>query len=507
MPTCQALIQQGVHKGHSCTNETDETYCAKHKRQAILDKAIKENLRYCDIARGCYTVLEDHQSKCMRCLHQARIRDRKREDQKRQDPNLCLDCGTTLTDAMRAKGKHEKLLRRCVPCYKKMVLIESQRAPRERHYKAEAFTNKHVLWNHYVKSAQKRRIDFAISKTVFQDLIVKPCIYCGYVKEGEVNGLDRLDNNKGYLQENLVPCCSTCNLLKGTQHPQEFVDKMAAIHTYSTDKTPIRSDMVEKWQTTYRSKCNPVYKSYAKSANSRNIEFVLSEEEFAEIIKQPCYICGLATSDTNKNGIDRVNNSLGYRLENARPCCGHCNLLKRDISYDDLIDKATKIASVYKVLTEQIATKNIPVRSSKTEARLKVESPLIESNIARDYKPLNEIIIPKEGVPESIQELLKETPIAPKQWKTKQIYEAIQDGKGDLYRAYCEEHNILESGWKELWDSFVLGVKGTTLEVSEPIIKAFIENLRRIRHNQLCAKRSKDVSNTDNKKFEITRDL
>jgi len=136
-----------------------------------------------------------------------------------------------------------------------------------------------------------------------------------------------------------------------------------------------------------------------------------------------------------------------------------------------------------------------------------VESPLIESNIARDYKPLNEVIIPKEGVPESIQELLKETPITPKQWKTKQIYEAIQDGKGDLYRAYCEEHNILESGWKELWDSFVLDVKGTTLEVSEPIIKAFIENLRRIRHNQLCAKRNKGVSNTDNKKIEITRDL
>jgi hypothetical protein len=488
MPTCQALIQQGVHKGQSCTNETDEIYCSKHKRQAILDKAIKENLRYCDIARGCYTVLEDHQSKCMRCLHQARIRDRKREDQKRQDPNLCLDCGTTLTEAMRAKGKHEKLLRRCVPCYKKMVLIESQRTPRERLYKAEAFANKHVLWNHYVKSAQKRRIDFAISKTVFQDLIIKPCFYCGYVKEGEVNGLDRLDNNKGYLQENLMPSCTTCNLLKGTQHPQEFIDKMTAIHTYSTDKTPIRSDIVEIWQTTYRSKCNPVYKAYAKSANSRNIEFLLSEEEFIAVIKQPCYLCGLTTSESNKNGVDRFNNDIGYRLDNSRPCCGHCNLLKKDIEYDVLIEKGAKISSVYGTLTGQIATKVIPVRNSKTEARIKIEDPLTESKIARDYKPLNEVILPKGGVPESIQELLKETPIVPKQWKTKQIYEAIQDGKDGLYKVYCEGHNSIEPGWKEQWDSFVRGVKGATFEISEPIIKAFIEHLRRIRHNQLCAK-------------------
>jgi len=489
MPTCQALIQQGVHKGQSCTNETDETYCSKHKRQAILDKAIKENLRYCDIARGCYTVLEDHQSKCMRCLHQARIRDRKREDQKRQDPNLCLDCGTTLTEATRAKGKHEKLLRRCVPCYKKMVLIESQRAPRERLYKAEAFANKHVLWNHYVKSAQKRRIDFAISKTIFQDLIAKPCFYCTYTKEGEVNGLDRLDNNKGYLQENLVPSCSTCNLLKGTQHPQEFMDKMAAIHTYSKDKTPIHLDIVEKWQTTYRSKSNPIYKTYAKSANSRNIEFLLSEEEFIAMIKQSCYLCGLTTSESNKNGVDRFNNDIGYQLDNSRPCCGHCNLLKKDIGYDNLIEKATKIAELYGTLTEQIATKNIPIRSSKTEARVKVDAPLTEAKVTMEYKPLNEVIVPKGAIPESIQELLKEIPIVPKQWKTKQIYEVIQEGKADMYKIYCEKHNIVESGWKETWNTFLLSVKGATLEVSEPIIKAFIEHLRRIRHNQLCSKR------------------
>ena len=143
--SCQALIQQGDKKGQQCNRPllkglTEEIYCSKHKRQAILDKAEKEQIRYCDIARGCYTILEDHQIKCIHCLHKARITDRKRNDKKRQDPNLCLDCGRSFAKSesinlvsvdtseatfanpqvLRAKGKHDKQLRRCVPCYEKL---------------------------------------------------------------------------------------------------------------------------------------------------------------------------------------------------------------------------------------------------------------------------------------------------------------------------------------------------------------------------------------------------
>jgi hypothetical protein len=88
--SCQALIQQGDKKGQPCNRPipnglTKEIYCSKHKRQAIMDKAEKEQIRYCDIARGCYTVLEDHQVTCTHCLHKARIIDRKRNDKKRQE--------------------------------------------------------------------------------------------------------------------------------------------------------------------------------------------------------------------------------------------------------------------------------------------------------------------------------------------------------------------------------------------------------------------------------------
>ena len=487
--TCQAPIQQGARKGELCGRDTTEQYCSKHNRQAIIDKAVNENIRYCDIARGCYTVLADHEAKCTRCLHRSRINDRKANDKKRQDATLCLDCGRTLTEEIRAKGKHGKPLRRCVPCYEKLLKQESERPDRERNFKAEAFTNKHVIWNHYVKGAKKRGIHFAISKTLFESLIMKPCFYCDHQKVGEVNGIDRLDNQRGYIEENVGPCCETCNVLKGSQHPQEFIDKMYVIYMYQTFNHPISDELVEKWSTTYRSKTVPSYKTYAKGANTRNIEFKLSEIEFSEISNQSCYLCGLS----DKNGIDRFDNMKGYLLENCKPCCGHCNLMKKDQPYESIMRSAQQIHKKYTTLTEWMNTKEVGIRSSNIEPRIKVENPETKESMVREYKPLNEVIVPQESTPEEIQQLLeeKEEPIVmPKQWKTKQIYEFISANHENQYKEHCEQGNDMSKHptWEQDWILFVLSIKGKPMEESEPIIRAFVENLRRIRHNALCAK-------------------
>jgi hypothetical protein len=451
MTTCQALIQQGERKGQLCGKDTDGKYCAKHKRYVIIDKAVAENIRYCDIARGCFTVLEDYQSKCTPCLHKARIDERKRNDKKRQDLNLCLDCGRAFdaTEVLKATGKHDKQLRRCVPCYEKMKKIEAERPVRERNYKAEAFTNKHVIWNHYVKGAQKRNIHFTLSKTLFNQFILQKCFYCNYQKAGEVNGIDRVDNNKGYMEGNVVTCCETCNLAKSSQNPQEFVDKLHAIHLYITTNKVISEEIVEKWKSTYLSKKTANYKTYVRGANTRNIAFLLSEIQFSETVQKPCYLCGLAASATYSNGIDRFDNSKGYVEENCRPCCGHCNLLKKDIQYDDILRIAEQISKKYEELSEYFGVKAVPVRTSKIESRVRVENPLIQETIPLEYKLLNEIIIPKQEIPEEIKELLEEKKdkekdkSSLKQWKSKQIYHAIQSDTESEYKHFCEANNNL----------------------------------------------------------------
>ena len=489
---CQAPINNGPRQGQLCGKETNNTkYCSKHKRQEIIDKAITENIRYCDIARRCFTVLEDHQTKCEHCLQKARIRDRKRDGKKRADSSLCLDCGITLTSENRAKGKKDKNLRRCIKCYEKLQKIESERKPRERNYKAEAFTNKHVIWNHYVKGAKKRNIDFTLKKDDFNSLILQPCFYCNYIQQSEVNGIDRIDNNKGYTDNNVITCCQTCNEAKGSQHPQEFIDKMYSIYLFNKENRVIDKSFLEKWKSTYLSKSTPKFTNYAKSATSRNIQFKLTQQEFNSLVTNKCYLCGLESSEINKNGIDRFNNNTGYLIENCRPCCGHCNLLKKDILYEKIIIMSEKIFHTYKNLTEFFSTFEIKARESKVEAREKTNNIIEAEVVDREYKPTNEIIIPKNEISLEIKNILNKelVEVKPhKQWKTKQIYEAIQEGQEHLYKLHCEENNEFTETWPETWQTFMEQTKGKSKEEGEKVIKVFVENLRRLRHNKLCAK-------------------
>ena len=39
------------------------------------------------------------------------------------------------------------------------------------------------------------------------------CVYCS-ATPNHLNGIDRVDNDKGYLSENTVPCCKICNIMK-----------------------------------------------------------------------------------------------------------------------------------------------------------------------------------------------------------------------------------------------------------------------------------------------------
>jgi hypothetical protein len=502
---CQAQIQQGERKGELCGKPTEGKYCKKHIRQEIIDKAIEENIRYCDIARSCFTILEDYQTKCEGCLHRARIRDRKNDAKKRQDNSLCLDCGRTLTNEICATGKHDKKLRRCIPCYNKLLEVESKRIPRERNYKIEAFKNKHTIWNHYVKGAKKRGIDFKLSKELFNSLIIQKCFYCDYIKDGEVNGIDRIDNNKGYLKENVVTCCETCNIAKGSQHPQEFIDKLYSINRYNKELIKITNDIVYKWKETYMSRTNPKFSIYIKTANTRNLEFKLSENEFNNIIINSCYLCGLETSDINKNGIDRVNNNKGYILENCKACCGHCNLLKRDLSYEKILEISEKVYLRYNILSDYFKGMDIPNRKSKIEGRTKIMNPEFEETIEREYKPVNEIIIPK-SVPEDIENIIKKDNkinIPPKQWKVKQIYEAIQENNENCYKEYCEQNNNITkiTDWETRWASFVLSIKGKNHQECESIIRSFIEDLRRIRHNELCIESKNIIERCDRQQW------
>lgn len=67
-----------------------------------------------------------------------------------------------------------------------------------------------------VRNAKTRNITVDITLDQYIHLISgNKCFYCGSALPECGGGLDRIDNTKGYTIGNLVPCCETCNRIKG----------------------------------------------------------------------------------------------------------------------------------------------------------------------------------------------------------------------------------------------------------------------------------------------------
>jgi len=90
------------------------------------------------------------------------------------------------------------------------------------------------LLRSYKANAKARKITWKLTEEEFDTLTQSPCHYCGeppalrLSEKGSnggyiCNGIDRKNNKQGYLSENVVPCCKTCNWLKNTMPYEDFL--------------------------------------------------------------------------------------------------------------------------------------------------------------------------------------------------------------------------------------------------------------------------------------------
>lgn len=98
-----------------------------------------------------------------------------------------------------------------------------------------------ALYANYVMNAKKRGHVFELSKEQFKELTSSNCFYCGAIpqngnyvnqqKNGNYiyNGIDRVDNNKGYIIDNVVSCCTICNKMKHALSQNYFIDHIQKI--------------------------------------------------------------------------------------------------------------------------------------------------------------------------------------------------------------------------------------------------------------------------------------
>lgn len=84
----------------------------------------------------------------------------------------------------------------------------------------------------YKSNAATKKRKFGFSLFDFATIIVQPCYYCGK-KDGIYNGVDRLDNNKGYVKSNCVSCCKSCNFQKHAYSEKQFNEDSARRHMHT----------------------------------------------------------------------------------------------------------------------------------------------------------------------------------------------------------------------------------------------------------------------------------
>jgi len=109
-------------------------------------------------------------------------------------------------------------------------------------YPEEFLDVKRVSYSKYIRGAEDRDLHFELTEESFDTKINDPCYLCG--KEATIshqNGIDRVDNSKGYTEENSKGCCSSCNYLKREYEYPIFIGKLERIYHYQ-QQCPIQEN-------------------------------------------------------------------------------------------------------------------------------------------------------------------------------------------------------------------------------------------------------------------------
>jgi len=119
---------------------------------------------------------------------------------------------------------------------------------------------------------------------------------------------------------------------------KEHVNEIQRVASKKPERIAVKNEWV---------KANPEKVAF-KNLNYRNRDYPgsidLTKEQFESIIKQPCYYCGIM-QDKGFNGVDRMDSTKGYEIDNCVSCCTDCNMMK------GAVDNITFIQRVEHILT------------------------------------------------------------------------------------------------------------------------------------------------------------
>lgn len=121
--------------------------------------------------------------------------------------------------------------------------------------KSKGESGANALYSKYTGGARRRDLEFSLSKEAFLKLTKESCFYCNQLPASSIvnhgpnmkdrnvehskyvfNGVDRVDNTIGYIENNVVPCCKICNLMKGTASMEEFINHCKKVANFYSEE-------------------------------------------------------------------------------------------------------------------------------------------------------------------------------------------------------------------------------------------------------------------------------
>jgi len=104
----------------------------------------------------------------------------------------------------------------------------------------------------YKRRALSNGVEFTLNRYSFISKCRSPCYICGFIDENKDNGIDRVDNNKGYVYSNIAPCCWTCNRAKNDMSLSEFknwLNRLSAKPNESFNDAKELTELCSKYNT------------------------------------------------------------------------------------------------------------------------------------------------------------------------------------------------------------------------------------------------------------------
>jgi len=312
--TARELVILCAKKDCKFKKSSLNAYCNKHQIHHFLDTVRENNKKPCtQYIRGCRNVLnnDNEYKKCEECREKERTSDKTKREKVREkneqstqiEQKCCTTCGKEQV-IENFIGLRNKITSTCQHCRNQNKIQDVKRDKEHRRAQGRIYDSKESRRNN--KDAWKKA---NWSKVVE--------IWRNYRKKQIEN------NEEKYLEEN-------------AQFAKQW-----------------RLNNVEKCKENNENKKNNIacqYKVYIQSAAHRKIQMCLSFEEYQNIARNPCYYCGKVNEIRQFHGIDRMDNTNNYTIENCVPCCSICNYMKGELHHDIFIKHVEHVLTNLKII-------------------------------------------------------------------------------------------------------------------------------------------------------------